>query len=477
MVSSVKKFAGYAVSTNRSNGSRVYVGSTVGSKGSIYQTTNSGTTWGVGKTSVSSTVITCILADQKPNSNRVWAGIGGEGVPNNNIGISANGTSWAWDQTAHGGTEVNALAANTSSGSTYSTGVYAGMDYYGVDKSTDGGDNWTSLGPNTYEITSVTLNSSTAALADTVYFGSPDTVWKSTNGGTSITGLSTSRFSGAKKILVHPTYPSSLDYLWVIPANGQSIYKSENGGINWSEVPTSGLTKPLNDLQRDPFDTLHIYVATSSGVYKINPAPAVPTGILAGDDNNKHPKIYWNANTEPDLAGYKVYRSECSMLQFTLLASVPKTQTDYTDTTRTIATGGDGVLRYQVKAFDTDSSLSSAIGGADYVCETRDQKASPSPESELPEVFALHPSHPNPFNPSTEIRFDLPEPVAVSLAVYDLLGRKVADLASGHYEAGHHSAAWNASDRASGVYFARFMVMNEFGGTVYLKTNKLVLIK
>jgi photosystem II stability/assembly factor-like uncharacterized protein len=477
LISSVKKFAGYAVSTNRSNGSRVYVGGKVGNNGSVYQTTNAGSSWSVGTSTVSSTVFTCVLADQKANSNRVWAGIGGTGVPTNNIRISENGTSWGSDHTYYSGTEVNALATNTSSGSSYSTHVYAGLDSYGAEKSTDGGDNWSALGPNTYEITSVALNSSTAALADTVYFGSPDTVWKSTNGGTSITGLSTSSFSGAKKILVHPTYPSSPDYLWVIPANGQSIYKTENGGIHWSEVSTSGLTKPLNDLQRDPFDTLHIYVATSSGVYKINPAPAVPTGILAGDDNNKHPKIYWNANIEPDLAGYKVYRSECSMLQFTLLASVPKTQTDYTDTTRTIATGGDGVLRYQVKAFDTDSSLSSAIGGADYVCETRDQKASPSPESELPEVFALHPNHPNPFNPTTEIHFDLPEPATVSLIIYDLLGRKAAELANGNYEAGYHSVKWNAADLASGVYLARFTVVDDIGRVVYTKTNKVMLMK
>jgi hypothetical protein len=94
-----------------------------------------------------------------------------------------------------------------------------------------------------------------------------------------------------------------------------------------------------------------------------------------------------------------------------------------------------------------------------------------------PEEFSLFQNYPNPFNPTTELHFDLPEPAMVSLAVYDLLGRKVADLASGHYDAGYHWAVWNATDMASGVYLARFSVVNELGNTVYTKTNKPVLIK
>jgi hypothetical protein len=94
-----------------------------------------------------------------------------------------------------------------------------------------------------------------------------------------------------------------------------------------------------------------------------------------------------------------------------------------------------------------------------------------------PTTWTLYSCYPNPFNPSTEIRFDLPDPAAVSLAVYDLLGRKVADLASGHYEAGYHSAVWNATDMASGVYLARLEVVDQSGRLAYTKVNKLVLMK
>jgi hypothetical protein len=95
----------------------------------------------------------------------------------------------------------------------------------------------------------------------------------------------------------------------------------------------------------------------------------------------------------------------------------------------------------------------------------------------LPTEFALHQNYPNPFNPTTEIRFDLPDAGNVSLVVFDVLGREVATLASEYREAGYHSARWNASNQASGVYFARFSVINAQGKMAYSKVNKLMLIR
>jgi hypothetical protein len=94
-----------------------------------------------------------------------------------------------------------------------------------------------------------------------------------------------------------------------------------------------------------------------------------------------------------------------------------------------------------------------------------------------PTVFTLHPSYPNPFNPSTTIKFDLPEPSHVALAIYDVLGRKVAQLENGMKEAGYHSATWNASDVASGVYFARFAARDVQGNVKLSKVNNLILNK
>ncbi len=97
--------------------------------------------------------------------------------------------------------------------------------------------------------------------------------------------------------------------------------------------------------------------------------------------------------------------------------------------------------------------------------------------AEIPIIYALHPNHPNPFNPSTVLDYDLPEPGNVSLAIFDVLGREVAVLANGFHQAGFHNVTWNAGSAASGVYLARFVVRSEFGAVTYSKVNKLVLMK
>jgi hypothetical protein len=84
---------------------------------------------------------------------------------------------------------------------------------------------------------------------------------------------------------------------------------------------------------------------------------------------------------------------------------------------------------------------------------------------------------PSPFNPSTQLTFALPTASVVSLIVYDVLGRHVNELAKGYYEAGYHSVTWNASSVASGVYFARLTVANEFGRIAFNKVTKLLLMK
>jgi len=66
--------------------------------------------------------------------------------------------------------------------------------------------------------------------------------------------------------------------------------------------------------------------------------------------------------------------------------------------------------------------------------------------------FALEQNYPNPFNPGTTIRFALPKAANVSLKVYDVNGRMVADLISGMQNAGRYQVDFNAENLASGIY-------------------------
>ncbi len=75
----------------------------------------------------------------------------------------------------------------------------------------------------------------------------------------------------------------------------------------------------------------------------------------------------------------------------------------------------------------------------------------------IPDGYELFQNHPNPFNPTTEITFAIPEASEVKLAIYNLSGQLVRALVSGQLSAGNHRVTWNATDDsgkrvASGIY-------------------------
>ncbi len=78
----------------------------------------------------------------------------------------------------------------------------------------------------------------------------------------------------------------------------------------------------------------------------------------------------------------------------------------------------------------------------------------------LPTVLKLHPGYPNPFNPQTTIKFDLPEPHQVRISVFTLAGKTVVTLVNEMMPAGRHAAVWNGRDSrgrevSSGTYLVR----------------------
>ncbi|NQV36516.1 MAG: T9SS type A sorting domain-containing protein, partial [Candidatus Marinimicrobia bacterium] len=89
----------------------------------------------------------------------------------------------------------------------------------------------------------------------------------------------------------------------------------------------------------------------------------------------------------------------------------------------------------------------------------------------VPEKFSVKPSFPNPFNPETNISFELPIDCYISIVIYDGVGRKIESLLNENIQAGYHSIKWNASGRASGIYYVKLIAPE------YTKTQKVVLLK
>ncbi len=146
---------------------------------------------------------------------------------------------------------------------------------------------------------------------------------------------------------------------------------------------------------------------------------------------------------------------------------------DILDTTRTISELVNGTTyTFYLTAVDTnlnESELTAGIEATPGVVSTASNEAMPS-------EYALHTAYPNPFNPTTTIRYDLPQASRVRLTIYDVMGRQVRTLLQGEQAAGYRSVVWGGTDDrgqlvSSGVYLYRLQT-GEFS-----LTKKMVLLR
>ena len=129
---------------------------------------------------------------------------------------------------------------------------------------------------------------------------------------------------------------------------------------------------------------------------------------------------------------------------------------------------GFGLISIRLVGLETDLILFRDADGNEFIDP---QHVNTPIEPEIPTGLVLHTNYPNPFNPTTNISYELPEAADVQLAIFDLSGRKVAELQNGRQIAGLHTVAFDASSMSSGVYIYRIQAGNE------VLARKMTLIK
>jgi hypothetical protein len=107
----------------------------------------------------------------------------------------------------------------------------------------------------------------------------------------------------------------------------------------------------------------------------------------------------------------------------------------------------------------------------DTTCIRLDSLVGVPGNNELPTVFKLYNNYPNPFNPATTIKYDVPRGSNISITIYDVLGKEVDKLVNGFIQPGRYEVLWDARNYASGTYFYRFESES------YVNVKKMVLVK
>jgi len=97
-------------------------------------------------------------------------------------------------------------------------------------------------------------------------------------------------------------------------------------------------------------------------------------------------------------------------------------------------------------------------------------------DSGVPDKFEVSQNYPNPFNPSTTIKYALPSAISVSMDIYDINGKQVAELVNNRQNAGTYTVIWNGKNNfgipvSSGIYYCRIIAGN------FVKTSKMVLLR
>ncbi|NOS86153.1 MAG: T9SS type A sorting domain-containing protein [Ignavibacteria bacterium] len=200
----------------------------------------------------------------------------------------------------------------------------------------------------------------------------------------------------------------------IICGDAGIMKRTTNGGTNWSTINT-GTT---NDLQNIKF-------ITSTKVYAVGSAGTILKSTNAG--------ATWVAQVSNSTAA---------------LRGLDVMSTDDNG----IVCGASGTVRRTTNGGSIPTGIQ-IIGG------------------EIPGSFSLGQNYPNPFNPATNITFSIPNAGYVSVKVYDIMGKEIADVVDQNLTPGIYTADFDASALPSGTYFYRLTAGS------FTETKKMILIK
>ncbi len=174
-------------------------------------------------------------------------------------------------------------------------------------------------------------------------------------------------------------------------------------------------------------------------------------------------ELNWATATEVNNQGFEIERSQ-NNVAFEKIGFVPGfgTTTEPKSYSYSDQSLSNGKYYYRLKQIDYDGSFTYSE-----VVEA---------EVSLPTVFALEQNYPNPFNPTTSIQFSLPVDAQLTISVYNLVGEKVAEIASGNFSTGSHNVTFDASRLTSGIYFYRLDATG-INGKTFSSVKKMTLMK
>jgi ligand-binding sensor domain-containing protein len=420
-------------------GTNLFAGTGVG----VFLSTNYGTTWNQANLHLTNTNVYSVAV----TGTGVLAGTNGGVFISDN-----NGTAWTTLNSGLTSYEIRSLAL--SSGINTDPTFFAGT-VTGIFESTNLGVRWTEVDSGIADKAISCLAFNRANL-----FAGGYGLFLSTNGGTFWTELDT----GPTNKLVTCVAANGTN-LFAGTQYGGGVFRSTDGGMNWTQVD-SGLAD--TGVQCLAFSGTNIFAGTiyGGGVFLStnngDSWKAVNTGLVTSV--YAPPSIHALAvsnNVIVAATSYGIYFSTNNGALWTAaneglggieVSSIATGSTSGKNSNTFIYAGtfGSGVWRRPLSEMITSVKVSSP---------------------EIPQLFRLEQNFPNPFNPTTSIRYSLPQRSQVTLSMFNTLGQQVATLVNETQEAGYHDVRFDGNGLASGVYFYRIQAGS------FVQTKKLLILR
>ena len=318
-----------------------------------------------------------------------------------------NGTNWAPVSSGLTDTSIGAL---TVSGRV----TFAGTENGGIYRSTDYGKNWSVA--NNRVLNSAWVAALAVSFSGTKLFAGTDAgVFLSTDSG------ATWRATGATG---NPIWALAVSGTSLFAGIGGGVFLSTNDGADWSAVNNGLNYRGL----------LHSFAVSDTGLF----AGTWGGGVFYSANNG----AYWTAVNDGIVANSVMINALVASGTNVFAGTLSDPWSNYS-----VLNGG--VYRRPL------SEIVAGVGVS---------------RIEVPAFFKLEQNFPNPFNPSTTIRYALPGRSHVTLSVFTTLGQQVATLINESQDAGYHEVRFDGTGLASGVYFYRIQA-----GDV-VRTKKLLLL-
>lgn len=306
----------------------------------------------------------------------------------------------------------------------------------GVFKTTNGGTSWAkdSVEGPLNPFTDIKMVDATIGYG----VGAVGKVYKTTNGGT----LWQLIYSHPQSINLSTLQVVNPNFVVVFGANG-AVLSTTDGGVTWL-TKSLNATAALNSFHTyNPVtNTLTIYACCQNGFLLKNTISILPIELTGFSVSGlgRDVVLNWTTATELNNRGFEVQRKKTGgdweSLSFINGKGTSTKTSEYKFVDKT---PGEGKFSYRLKQIDYDGSTWTSY--------------SVDVEIGNPMEFELSQNFPNPFNPSTVIRFALPEAGVTTLKVYNSAGEEVATLFNEYLETGTHSIKFDASKLSSGIYF------------------------